>query len=280
MKIQKKHLAAAFALGFSINANATLTTVDNGLGVYDSNLNITWTQDGNLFQTLANNYASGASAFVTAVINASGGVINDSPNSTDNGGAGVYNLSASDFNTTTGTTDWWGAMAYVHYLNSISYGGSTSWQLPAINPVNGVSLQFPVSFDGSTDRGFNTQTINGTASQLAELYYTELGNIALYNTAGVIQSGYGLNNSAPFTNLVKNFYWSGTEGVVPPSTDPAYVWAFSTANGAQGAAPKTNQYLVEAVAPGLVSSVPVPGAVWLFGSVLAGFGLFGRRKSN
>jgi len=278
MNMQKKHLFAAFIITFSINAHAALTTVDNGLGVYDSGLNVTWLQNGNLFATQANSYGGGAAAFVTTVINASGGVIQDTPNSSDNAGPGYYNLSPSDFNTTTGAMDWWGAKAWVNYLNSISYGGVTGWSLPSISPVNGVSLQFPVSYDGSTDRGWNTQTINGTASQLAELYYTALGNVGLYNTAGVTQSGYGLNNSAPFTNLVKNVYWSGTEGVVPPSTDPMYAWVFATTNGAQGAGPKTNQYFAEAVYPGQISAVPIPGAFWLMGSALMGMLGLSRRK--
>ena len=85
MKQTLKTISAAAALSMTVaSAQAALSVpAGNGLVVNDSSLNIAWTQDANLFFTQASSYAGGASAFVTAVINTSGGVISDLPNSYD-----------------------------------------------------------------------------------------------------------------------------------------------------------------------------------------------------
>ena len=60
--------------------------------------------------------------------------IHDIPNSYDNGGSGVYNLSSIDFGNG-GVVDWYAAQAYVSYLNSINYGNSNQWVLSTISDV-------------------------------------------------------------------------------------------------------------------------------------------------
>ncbi|HVY70220.1 MAG TPA: hypothetical protein VHH73_09855, partial [Verrucomicrobiae bacterium] len=72
-------LTGLCVLGLSARA-ALVAPAGNNLVVFDSDLNVFWTQDANLFHTQANSYNGGAAAFVTAVINASGGTINDTPN--------------------------------------------------------------------------------------------------------------------------------------------------------------------------------------------------------
>ena len=54
MQHVKTLLAAAMLLSFTaVNAHATLTLTDNGLGVYDSGIDATWTQDANLLDEAA-----------------------------------------------------------------------------------------------------------------------------------------------------------------------------------------------------------------------------------
>lgn len=266
------HRTMAFPIAVLVLLSATsshaslLVPAGNPLVVNDTDLDVAWTQDANLFrtQTAAN------PNLVTSII---------SLTPTVTYGSGTHTMVAGDFDASTGTMNWWGANAWVNYLNSISYAGETDWRLPIVGPVNGTSLNSTVSFDGTTDRGFNTAAINGTASELAHLFYHELGNLAQFNTAGGSQSGFGVTNSGPFVNLENSGYWSGTES----SSGPDFAWIFATAHGGQGSGPMSSQggnfpYFGWAVSPGQVAPVPVPAAVYLFGSGLIGLVGLARRK--
>lgn len=254
MKKQKTNLLRATALAAVFAHSALTAQAGSSPVVYDSDLNVDWTQDANLFHTRANSFGAGASAFVTAVINASGGTISDTPNSLDTvSNSGSYTLSTNDFNTSTGQMTYWGARAWVTYLNSISYAGLTNWTLPQITPVNGSSFNPNLSYNGSTDRGFNSELVNSMASQLAHLYFNELGNLSEYNSSGSkLSSGYGLLNSGSFSNFASNAYWfaqdydGGTLAGTPGNYE--WAWLFSVATGAQGFGPKNALYYAEAVA--------------------------------
>ena len=232
---EKTLLAACLVLILtSINAQATLTseTVNGQNLVYDSGNYITWTQDANLLGSLEGAYQSTSyNNIVTAIINASGGVIHDTPNSFENG---TYTLHAGDFGSG-GKVDWWAGQAFVHYLDTINYGGSSLWVLPTQPDQN---------------YGFNI-----TNSQLGELFYNELGGTA----GSPIPSG-------PFSNGQAYTYWSGTEYAAIPSG----AWLFYSNNGYQDNHLKFTQVYVWAVSPGQVNAVPIPGAVWLFGAGLLG----------
>ena len=209
-------LAASLVFGLaSFNAQATLTseTVNGQNLVYDSGNNTTWTQDANLLGTWEGAYQSTSyKNIVTAIINASGG-----------------------------TVDWWAGQAWVHYLDTQNYGGSSQWALPTQPDQN---------------YGFNI-----TSSQLGELFYNELGGTAFSS----IPSG-------PFSNVQAYVYWSGTEY----SGYPNYAWSFYTGYGNQDVSSKSDQLYAWAVSPGQVNAVPVPGAVWLFGTGL--LGLLGLKR--
>jgi hypothetical protein len=228
----KTLLAASLVFGLaSFNAQATLTseTVNGQNLVYDSGNNTTWTQDANLLGTWEGAYQSTSyTNIVTAIINASGGVIHDTPNGYDNG---TYNLTAADFGSG-GTVDWWAGQALVHYLNTQNYGGSSQWALPTQPDQN---------------YGYNI-----TNSQLGELYYNELNALAYPGTNG---SSYGIlhdgsyntsGNAGPFANAQTYAYWSGTEY----ASNPNNAWNFNTNNGNQNNNNKNNQIYAWAVSPG------------------------------
>ena len=270
-KISLSFAAAVFVSATAAHASL-IVPAGNGLVVNDTDLNIAWTQDANLFRT----QAAANPNLVTSIINVT-------PSVTD--GLGAHTMVAADFNTGTGTINWWGATAWVNYLNSISYAGESDWRLPTISPVNGSTLNPNVSFDGTTDRGFNSAAVNGTASELAHLFYHELGNLAQFNTAGVAQTGFGVTNAGPFANLENSGYWSGTEAGAEYEQGATFAWIFGTANGGQGAGPKANQdglfpFFGWAVSPGQVAPVPIPAAVWLFGSGVAGLAGLARRRAR
>jgi hypothetical protein len=126
-----------------------------------------------------------------------------------------------------------------------------------------------------TDCGHNVDTSTG---EMASLFYDTLGNIAYYDTSGSgPQSGWGLANTGPFTNLQSNYYWSGTE--YAPRTVGAWRFNFNTGN--QGNFFKSSNGYALAVRSGDVAAsvVPVPAAVWLFGSALGFLGWMRRKAS-
>jgi len=258
------------SLSFSAAAQAQLTpqSIDGANVVYDAAIQSSWTADANLLGTLeANAIAQNGSdaSLIQTIINAStGGSINDTPNYLDGSynnydGAlglpysGQYVLSAADFGSG-GLVDWWGANAFVNYLNATDYAGSNQWSLPSAGNI--------------PQAGYNA-----TNSQLGELFYNELGGVAGTSLAAVNNANYSL-----FSN-VQNGYWSGTEN----ASNPTNSWYFFTNYGSQGISNKTVEFYAWAVSNDNVSNynvaaVPLPGAVWLFGSVLVSFGMSSKRN--
>lgn len=241
-----KPLAVGLVFGLTIvNAEAALTpyTSAGQSLVYSSVSDVTWTGDANLLGTLE---ASNPN-LVNTIISTIGSVI-DTPNFYDTPrNSGYHTLTNADFGRD-GTVNWFGAQAFVGYLNSINYGGSTQWALPSA--------------------GSNPQTgDNQTGPQLGQLFYNELGGTA----------GGRIPNTANFTNEQSFAYWSGTE----VASSPRYAWYFYTIGGSHFNTGKSGQFFAWAVSPGQVSAVPEPAAVWLFGAGLVGLlGLKRRRHAG
>src|SRR5260370_38611822 len=93
-----KLLMAMALLAGPVVANAALTSVDGGLGVYDSTNNVTWVSDAELFYTQLQAAGNGTAqtTLINTIISASGVVIRDTPNPYDP--SGTYTLSSNDFN--------------------------------------------------------------------------------------------------------------------------------------------------------------------------------------
>lgn len=244
MQFENKKVLLASGLLMSLttlNVEASLTPYTSGGQnlVYSSVSDVTWTQDANLFKTLFTTNANLISQIVGS------GTTYDDP---------VYGLQiidANDFNTGNGQMSWWGAKAFVNYLNNVNYGGSSQWSLPTSNSIDGY---------------------NGTAgNELGQLFYSELGGTA----------GNNIPNSSAFNNEQAYAYWSGTEY----EFNPRDAWFLDTSEngGYQGHIRKDDTegnfrtFYAWAVSPGQVSAVPVPSAVWLFGSGLIGLLGFIRR---
>ena len=151
-----------------------------------------------------------------------------------------------------------------------------------MGPINGSAFDYNFAYDGSTDAGYNITAPGSahpgsTASEMAHLFYNTLGNTGWYdtsgsNTTGCVAPDYCLTNTGPFTNLQPHYYWSGLE--YAPNTYNA--WYFGFNGGFQDAGNEYNFYYAWAVRPGDV--VPVPAAVWLFGSGLTGLLGVGLRR--
>lgn len=156
-----------------------------------------------------------------------------------------------------GTMVWGGGLNWINGMNAANYLGYNDWRLPKVAASGTLNCTFAYS---GTDCGYNVITAH---SEMAHLFYNELGNQAFYDSSGT-QLGVGLFNSGPFNNLQENIYWTGTQY----STDP-YAWYFDFLLGGQNLIHMSDSSVYAwAVRDGDVAAVPVPAAAWLFGSGL------------
>ena len=178
-----------------------------------------------------------------------------------------------------GRMTWEESMGWIDYLNDRSYLGYNDWRLPHINPANGISYNNSLSYDGSTDRGYNNMT---QQSELAYMYYVNLNNIAYYDNYGhPSQSGWDVKNAGPFTDLdfsINSVYWSET--VYNLRDDAA--WSFGFYRGYQSGNSNTDMCYAWAVRDGDVTApVPEPSTILLMGIGLLGLiGIKTRKKKS
>jgi hypothetical protein len=181
--------------------------------------------------------------------------------------------------------NWNEAKTWASSLNISRFAGEslTGWRLAANAPV-GADWNYDYSYDGSTDEGHNITSPN---SELAYMYYVNLGLKGETSPSGATQSDYGVFHNGTMwgqgnVGLVKNLqayaYWSGTEYAPIPATR---AWVFGTSNGYQGAGGQNSQMFAWAVRPGdVVAAVPEPET---YAMLLAGLGLLSgvakRRRS-
>ncbi len=244
-------LAALALLAGPVVAQAALELTDGGLGVYDTTNNITWTSNANLFGT---QYASSNGSVV-------GTIISDWSSHTFTDG---HTLSLGDF-VSSGRLTWWGAEAWVNYLDVTNYGGSNQWALPTVvdtssNAGCGASCAYPPSL---------------SSGQMVQLFY---GGMGQSENAAITSVNNGAAGYNLFSNVQNESYWSGTGY----SADSTAVWTYFTGNGYQGIGYKDggNGDYALAVSLGQVPAVPEPGAAWLLGIGVLGLVGLGRRKAQ
>ena len=119
--------------------------------------------------------------------------------------------------------------------------------------------RLPNKDEADTCSGFNC-----TDSELGNMYYNVLGNTA----------GNFISNTGPFSNVAIDWYWTNTETEKGGSS----AWYFNMAYGRELTSSKGSNLLAWAVHDGDVSPVPIPAAVWLFGSGLLGLIGLARRR--
>ena len=270
MKFWRLATTCIFSL-LSFNSSAALLERQDGQAYYDDVLNITWLGDANFGAT--ENFGVAGITSGTYLVGSNNGVV-----LTEIGGGMSHDV----------------AQNWIVAMNASNNGGGylevDTWRLPTASPVNGIEYNYNFfSKNGSYDTGYNisasgTIYAGSTASELAHLFYNTLGNEALYDinsnpTDCVIDITSGLScltNSGPFQNLYDhaNVYWTDVE----TSTDEAL--GFTMQTGQQWEEVRVYTGRAWAVADGdvFVSTVPVPAAIWLFGSGLIGLVGIARRK--
>lgn len=158
---------------------------------------------------------------------------------------------------------WASAVAWaanLEYYDAVRDVTWTDWRLPATQvPDAGCSMVPPVALGAGC-----------TGSELGHMYYVELG-------APVINPAVptALPDPGPFTNLIADGYWSGTEY----DASFAYVVNFGFA-GQQAGDQKSLGYFAWAVRDGDVSAVPLPAASWLLGTAVVALVARTRRQRS
>ncbi len=245
MRALSRVISGLVLLALGSSAQAALLSRAGGQAYYDDVLNITWLADANLADT---------NAF------------------------GVTGIDADN-----GTMPWAKANEWIGAMNSANYLGVNTWRLPTVSPLNGSSFNYSWSYNGSTDLIYNqseqgTAYAGSTGSEMAHMYYNTLDNqgpcdpvLSTVSSCVAQVDWWGLANTGPFSNLRPYVYWSGTTY----APDPSSAWHFEFGYGLQGPYDKGYSGYAWAVSSG-DALVPVPAAVWLFGSALGVMGLLRR----
>lgn len=226
---QLKMMVLALGIGLTEESEATLIaeSIDGVNVVYDSIHDITWTADATLFDTMLKKEiaSGGGNNLIQDIINANNGYIADLPNFSDNG---LYKLSASDL-LANGTVDWWGAMAFAKYLNTIHYGNATQWALP-----DDSLLDFGPGGLGMVSPGTTNKVPYTSSLSFENSVFFWSSTEKIWPDRGYLQAAGSL--LAVDGGTISNFKW-GT----------GYAWAMTPGN-----------------ISGAVATVPVPASIWGF----------------
>lgn len=176
----------------------------NGIDlVYSTVSDVSWLKDADLLCTMTKR--DGVDATVNKIINANGGKLQDGSSTVEIKNWHLVGVTTTD---NCRMSLWHGAMAFIKYLNLTSYGGLNTWQLPTANATeNPLAAEYNAAAKNVVN-GYNGP-FNGTVSgnEFPELFYKELGAVALYNTNGHNNTGIGIHKSPSALKVFNNLKW-------------------------------------------------------------------------
>lgn len=144
----------------------------------------------------------------------------------------------------------------VDWVTGLTIGGVGGWRLP--------------NMDVNNDGTIVNCTSSGTQAACKD---NEYGHLYYYGAGTAWANGVLFGNEDPFNDIAPYIYWSSN--AVIGTVDAK---AFAMTNGQPTQAWTENLFHAWAVHSGDVSAVPVPAAIWLFGSGLLGLIGISRRK--
>ena len=182
------------ALCVAYPARATLVPhiSDGKQVVYSTDQNLTLTKDANLYKTLLDSYDGAYPTLADEIIDRIGSI-------------GGVALIPDDFEESIGVMRWYGAMAFVEWLNLENYAGSSNWRLWDADPTCGGRPADPDDHDCP-------------AGELGFIYYIE-GQLLTYD--GWLAEPPGILPDY-FDNLRENsIFWAR-------NNDGTFTWAHWT----------------------------------------------------
>lgn len=174
-------------------------------------------------------------------------------------------------NTSDGKMSWANANNWAADLEYLSF---TNWRLPTAVAVGSDPSCDLIQYPGDG----NFYNYNCTGSEMGYLFYNELGGIV------DIADNSSIFDETIFDGLLYNNYWSSTlaDNDCYLNTTSSCAWDFDFKNGVTEDYPVGFGYHALAVHNGDIGNlalIPVPPAVWLFGTGLLGLFGIARRKT-
>ncbi len=168
---------------------------------------------------------------------------------------------------TNGEMPWNEAMVWA---DNLTFAGHSDWRLPNVLPIDGSENNYDrnLTYNGSSDVGYNITSLN---SEMAYMFYVELGNLGYYDTNGIgPQTGWTLDtNTSLFSNLQTiSGYWTNNDGYDANSND--FAWDFQFSLGSQRGQGITSPLYAWAVRSVTESNIIISPTSYDFGSINIG----------